>query len=534
MGLTCCTSAKQTGQEILSDIAAMEDFPGLATTRPLHSQEFDNDDLIRGHSSNDDFIRQHSSNSVTSTGDLQTPSVFMQELYPGLAAEMVHGHRPQVMFCGHVKPGNTSEQVVDYLLSRGYRALLNIQESSEPEFMDLEDASTTGGLTYLHIPVPAFEDAEDGQMHEDRLTLELARLLGIVLMVLPRPVMIKSNKSAKRAAAVWFFDHVVKRNLSSAQVMMITASAGLGFAKNPPLLYWVGRFMMMVDTERALNREVFGDLKFKKANELEDWDPNDTGFVKQVSGSTSASNRTKETLSPRLPKKQRELEVKVTGPDGTLQNPADTVIGWNLPSHCPFTKIVFPGFSDATMTSSTPQTTFGMFRMAGFAKHSGARWLVERHYRSILNLGHSEDVDFIDLGQGAREQGVEYMHIPVEDPDLKTDDYSLNLARILALTILGMPRPLMIVSGSMKRASAAWTFAYATRWDIGSAEIENMTRSVELNFTLSPKLDTWVKEFMKLADAAIARGDRVLGPVEFTGQKLPRWHLDLSAKTSSR
>merc|ERR1712070_196962 len=129
------------------------------------------------------------------------------------------------------------------------------------------------------------------------------------------------------------------------------------------------------------------------------------------------------------------------------------------------------------------------------------------------------------------------MHIPIQDPDMmgKDEKYSLNIARIIALSMLAMPRPLMVVSGGMRRASAAWVFASATRNQLGSQEVKQLSLSGELNYTASPKLSDWVDEFMKVADAAIARGDKVLGDIEIPGQKLPHWHLDLSSKpTSSR
>jgi protein tyrosine phosphatase (PTP) superfamily phosphohydrolase (DUF442 family) len=454
--------------------------------------------------------------------------LFFQELYPGFAAEKVSGHRPQIMFSGHVKRGLDPTDVVDSLMTRGYRALLNIQEASEPEYLDLEAASTSKGLVYVHIPVP-YVEAEEGEMYEDRFTLELARQIGLVMLALPRPLMIVST-TAKRASAVWFFDYAVKMNLSSAQVMMLTASAGLGFASDPPLLYWVARFMMMVDTELARNRRVFGDLKFDVDNEDQTWDPNakDGGSSPEISRSPSKNSFSDDPISTTL----------VTGPDGKRQTYGDSLTGWSLAAPCPFSNVAFPGFIDAKLGGmgrgdSGPQITFGRFRMGGFAKFKAANWLVNRDYRSVINLGHPEDIDFIDIGNHSRELGLEYMHIPVEEADITTNNYSLNLARIIALSILGMPKPLMIVSGGMKRASAAWIFAHATRWELGSTEVKNLSLSSELNFTLAPKLHAWVEKFMEVADAAIMRGEKVLGDIAISGHNIPQWHLDLSASTYS-
>jgi len=320
----------------------------------------------------------------------------------------------------------------------------------------------------------------------------------------------------------------VKRNLSSAQVMMLTASAGLGFASEPPLLFWVGRFMMMVDTERARNRTVFGDLKMDGANEVDNWDPNDDDTPKRKISSRS---------NPTTPQRRPLRMTLVTGPDGKPQSHVDTLAGWTLQATCPFSHVVFPGFMDTEIGGlgrgdSGPQTTFGRFRLKGFAKFNGAAWLVKRQYRSVLNLAHWEDVDFVDFGEDARELGLEYMHIPVEDAEMNASNHSLNLARSIVLSILGMPRPLMIVSGGMRRASAAWILAHATRYELGSAEVQKLSLSSELNFTLSPKLCTWVNEYMKVADAAIERGEKVLGDIEITGQNVPQWHLDLSGSAT--
>lgn len=533
MGSTaCCANDKDVGMEVSENAGALSKSksPGIVGNldeAPVKMvPQFD-------ESAVESFERLESDASYPSAGP---SSVFMKELYPGLAAEVVAGHRPQVMFSGHVKPGFTPEEVVTNLMSRGYRAMLNIQEISEPEFLDLDAASTAQGLLYIHIPVPSCDDAAPGQMHEEKLTLELARQIGIVMLVLPRPLMIMSTQNAKRASAVWFFDYVAKKNLSSAQVMMLTASAGMNFASSPPLLYWVGRFMMMVDAERAHNRMVYGDLKFDQANRLDAWDPNAWG--RQI----SSKGPNAQAEPDDMPKKMYSRDnfnvpdgssclTRVTGPDGKIASAGDTLSGFELPGDCPFQKIVFPGFTDAGVSGSS-QCTFGVLRMSGFAKHKGAAWLDERKYRSVLNLGHSEDIDYVDFGKSARELGLQYMNIPVQDPELNAIDYSLNLARILALTILGMPRPLMIVSGSMKRASAAWTMAYATRWDLGSEAVEKLARSDELNFTKSPKLQAWVNNFMKVADAQLERDGKVLGFIEITGQKLPQWHLDLSKKAS--
>jgi protein tyrosine phosphatase (PTP) superfamily phosphohydrolase (DUF442 family) len=476
-------------------------------------------------------------------GGNRPASVFLQELYPGLAAEKVTGitgHRPQTMCSGHVKPGLTPVDVAENLVSRGYRALLNIQESWEPEYMDLEAAATSRGLCYIHIPVPHIEEPGEGMMYEDKFTLDLARQIGVVMLELPRPIMIMS-RTGKRASAVWFFSHVVKRNLSSAQVMMLTASAGLGFASDPPLLYWVGRFMMMVDAERTRNRKVFGDLKFEGANLVYAWDPFSSERERGMSqDSIHSGNASKDVgNSPKNSGKASKKDVRsttVTGPDGKPQTYGDTLAGWSLDAPCPFSHVVFPGFIDSELEGlGKTQTTFGRFRLGGFGKFKTASWLVDRQYRSLINLGHSEDIDFIDCGNECRELGLEYMHIPVHSAELMSQDerYSLNLARILALSILGMPRPLMVVSGGMRRASAAWTFAHAVRWDLGSAEVQKLSLSSELNFTLSPKLKDWVDDFMEVADRAIKCGSKVLGDIEITGQNLPCWHLDLSVKPSS-
>jgi len=241
----------------------------------------------------------------------------------------------------------------------------------------------------------------------------------------------------------------------------------------------------------------------------------------------------KSSFRPPEPNIALMNKTLVTGPDGKKQSQADTLAGWTLPSPSPFSHVVFPGFIDSDLGGlgsgdSGPQTTFGRFRMGGLARHNAAAWLVDRQYRSVLNLGHSEDIDFIDFGEDARESGLEYMHIPVEDPELRTENYSVNLARIIALSILGMPRPLMIVSGGMRRASAAWIFAHATRWGNGSVQVQKLALKSEINFTEEPRLSAWVDEFMKVADMAIARDQRVLGEIEIAGQNLPQWHLDLS------
>merc|ERR1719215_1272763 len=89
---------------------------------------------------------------------------------------------------------------------------------------------------------------------------------------------------------------------------MITASAGLEFASDPPLLFWVGRFMMMVDAERSRNRKVFGDLKFDGANEDEQWDPNSDLPQRNISVATIE----KAKVDPL----RRTL---VTGPDCKVQ-----------------------------------------------------------------------------------------------------------------------------------------------------------------------------------------------------------------------
>jgi len=363
-----------------------------------------------------------------------------------------------------------------------------------------------------------------------------------VVLALPRPLMILSH-TAKRASAVWFFNYVVKQNLSSAQVMMLTASANLSFAKHPPLLFWMGRFMMMVDTERSRNRQVFGDQKFEGANEVESWDPArspslEAGMIPRNNSKDSGGNRRPPGEIPRLPSKDSGglKGTRVTGPDGNPQTFGDTLGGWTLPSPSPFSDVVFPGFIDSEMgglgrgDDSAPQTTFGRFRLGGFAQFKAASWLVKRQYRSVLNLGHPEDIDFIDFGGQAREVGLQYMHIPVEDGDLISNEYPLNLARIIALSILGMPRPLMIVSGGMRRASVAWLFAHATRWEVGSACVQNLALSPALTFTVSPKLRSWVERFMQVADAAIARGEKVMGDIEICGESVPQWHLDLSTK----
>merc|ERR1712023_221741 len=135
------------------------------------------------------------------------------------------------------------------------------------------------------------------------------------------------GKTGKAASAVWFFNYVVKRDISSAQVMMLTASANLGFASHPPLLFWVGRFMMMVDAVRAQNRKVFGDLKFEGANAVEQWDPN-SDLPQRIN-----------SKAIELPKFNPLKSTIVTGPDGKAQSHGDTLAGWSMPSPCPFSDV---------------------------------------------------------------------------------------------------------------------------------------------------------------------------------------------------
>merc|ERR1712216_640794 len=80
----------------------------------------------------------------------------------------------------------------------------------------------------------------------------------------------------------------------------------------------------------------------------------------------------------------------------------------------------------------------------------------------------------------------------------------------------------------MRRASVAWLFAHATRWEVGSADVEKLSLSPELTFTVSPKLRSWVERVVQVADAAIARGEKVMGDIEICGESVPQWHLDLS------
>mmetsp|Transcript_17430 Transcript_17430/g.39963 ORF Transcript_17430/g.39963 Transcript_17430/m.39963 type:complete len:460 (+) Transcript_17430:50-1429(+) len=424
---------------------------------------------------------------------------FMNMNHPCGSAKKIHGHEPQTVFSGHIKPDVKSEDAVAYLKYHGYRSIVNIQESWEKEYVDLAAAANAAGICCVNLPCPKV----DGEgMHEDKFTINLAHVTGLVLLGLPRPSMIMC-RSAKRASAIWFFSHAVKHDLTSAQVMMLTADAGLPFVGDAPLLYWVARFMMQADEQRNRNRRIFGDIKVSAASELPAWSP-----TKHI---------------------EPEAEKFKSHPfaSGRQRSTPDR---YEMPGTCPFATVVFPGRvaqSFGYTEGKVPQTAFGTLRRV----EGAVDWLTTHKFRAVLNLLPSDEEHFEALESAAQEAGLQHLHIPLPCPDNAGAEevYTLNQARIVALSVLGLPRPLMIVSKQMHRASAAWVIAHATRYDLKSAEVEALSLAPEVNYRECPTLEKWVAAYMAEADKAQAEKRKVLGKIDIIGQEVEDWSIDLAA-----